>query len=164
MIRQGDEMEPDDPDPYSIQRMTEEEGVPSDDAFIHWLRTALADQVREKPLDPSLPWVSLRIVDAPESRALNCQWRGRDYATNVLSFPASVAGFLGDIVLCAPVVAQEAAEQHKPPQDHWAHLVVHGVLHLCGMDHQSDSQAEAMEAREALILDRLGIINPYINE
>ena len=110
--------------------------------------------------------VSVRIVDAEEGRALNQRWRERDRPTNVLSFPADLPPelelpLLGDLVLCAPVVLREAAEQGKRAEDHWAHLVIHGVLHLLGMDHQDDAEAEEMEQREREILATLGIGDPY---
>ena len=108
---------------------------------------------------------TIRLVDEVESRELNRQYRARDYPTNVLSFPADSDYLdydcLGDLVLCLPLVAREAAEQGKPVQAHWAHLVVHGMLHLQGYDHQSDLQADEMEALEIEILDTLGYTNPY---
>lgn len=118
--------------------------------------------------------ITLRVVDAEEGRALNRDFRGRDHATNVLSFPFSEippealaelgAPYIGDLVICAPVVAREAAEQDKSPAAHWAHMVIHGVLHLAGHDHQDDAEAEAMEAREREILAGLGFPDPYAGE
>ena len=115
--------------------------------------------------------LSIRVVGAAESRRLNAAWRGKDKPTNVLSFPSgmasggpSVAGDpvpLGDLVICAPVVAREAREQGKSLQAHWAHMVVHGVLHLWGYDHEVDRDADVMEAREAMLLANLGYANPY---
>lgn len=110
--------------------------------------------------------VCLRVVGPTEARRLNRDWRGRDYATNVLSFPAGEVGVpgprpLGDIVLCASVVAREAREQGKPLAAHWAHLVVHGVLHLLGHDHEADGEARRMERREIAVLRALGFPNPY---
>ncbi|MCB1866672.1 MAG: rRNA maturation RNase YbeY [Chromatiales bacterium] len=110
--------------------------------------------------------VTIRIVNEREGAALNRDWRGRDYATNVLSFPLGDADSgpdapLGDLVVCAPVVAREAAEQGKPVDAHWAHMVVHGALHLAGLDHERDDEAEAMEALEAEILAGLGFSDPY---
>ena len=110
--------------------------------------------------------LSIRIVDIAEGRALNRDYRGKDYATNVLSFPAELPPgvslpLIGDLAICAPVVAREAAEQGKDPRDHWAHMTVHGVLHLLGYDHIQDSEAEAMEALETRILAGLGIADPY---
>lgn len=113
--------------------------------------------------------LSIRVVDASEGRALNRDYRHNDYATNVLSFPVELpegvtVDWLGDLVLCAPVVAREAIEQGKPLQAHYAHMVVHGVLHLLGLDHQNDHDAEAMEAEERRILALLGIADPYAGE
>jgi probable rRNA maturation factor len=110
--------------------------------------------------------VSLRVVGPIEGRRLNRDYRGRDYATNVLSFPAgSLPAIeprpLGDLVVCASVVAREAREQHKPVRAHWAHLVVHGVLHLLGHDHEDDADALRMERREIAVLRALGFANPY---
>ena len=113
--------------------------------------------------------ITVRVVDEAESRALNHRYRGRDYATNVLSFPfepppglsAEEAGVIGDLAVCAPVVAREAAEQGKPEADHWAHMLVHGALHLIGYDHQHDAEAERMEDEERRILSELGIPDPY---
>nr|WP_207161099.1 rRNA maturation RNase YbeY [Halorhodospira halophila] len=113
--------------------------------------------------------LTVRIVDEDESRALNRDYRGRDKPTNVLSFPcelppglpAEAAQILGDLVVCAPVVAREAAEQGKPEADHWAHMLVHGALHLLGYDHEDPAQAERMEAEERRILAALGVPDPY---
>ena len=112
--------------------------------------------------------LAIRIVDGEEGRDLNARFRGRDYPTNVLSFPAELPPgvdlpLLGDIVLCAPVIAREAAEQSKPLRAHYAHMVVHGVLHLLGFDHVDSAEAEAMEAEEVGILAGLGIADPYRN-
>jgi probable rRNA maturation factor len=110
-------------------------------------------------------------VDEAEGRALNKQYRNKDSATNVLSFPladaelaklpAEVPLALGDIVICGPVVAREASEQGKDSADHWAHMLVHGALHLFGYDHQTDEQAQEMAAYEARILAVGGVENPY---
>jgi len=117
--------------------------------------------------------VAVRVVGLAEGRRLNLVWRGRDYATNVLSFPVPVGvppvpgtarrriRPLGDIVLCAPVVAREAALQGKPPLAHWAHLVVHGCLHLLGHDHERAIDARRMERRERRVLAALGFSDPY---
>ena len=114
--------------------------------------------------------LAIRIVGKRESRRLNAHWRGKDYATNVLSFP--VEGLppvirprpLGDLVICAPVVAAEALEQGKTQSAHWAHMVVHGVLHLLGHDHEQDAEAVRMERLERRILARLGFPDPYAAE
>ncbi|GGZ54332.1 endoribonuclease YbeY [Lysobacter xinjiangensis] len=138
-------------------------GVPSSASFRKWVAAALAD--RDAPAE-----MAIRIVGPDEGRKLNRTYRGKDYATNVLSFPAELPEglpedvelpLLGDLVICAEVVAREAAEQGKRPADHWAHLVVHGTLHLLGWDHEADDEAEAMEAREREILAGLGIADPY---
>lgn len=110
--------------------------------------------------------VTLRIVDAPEGRELNRDYRGKDYATNVLSFPFEAPpgvelGLLGDLVVCAGVVEHEASEQGKTAQAHWAHLVIHGMLHLQGYDHQDTDDAETMEQLEIRLLAGLGIPDPY---
>jgi probable rRNA maturation factor len=108
--------------------------------------------------------LGIRVVGSAESRALNARWRGRDKATNVLSFqaPPGFAGRqIGDIVVCAPVVAREAREQGKPLADHWAHMVVHGTLHLIGFDHGAARDARRMEGRERALLARIGVADPY---
>lgn len=113
--------------------------------------------------------LSIRLVDEPEGRTLNRDYRHKDYATNVLSFPVELpegvpVDWLGDLVLCAPVVAREASEQGKTLRAHYAHLVVHGVLHLLGFDHENKRDAERMEAEERRILAQLGIADPYAGE
>jgi probable rRNA maturation factor len=107
--------------------------------------------------------ITVRIVDIDEGRALNRDYRHKDYATNVLTFNyATDPVVMADLVLCAPVVAREAADQGKTLADHYAHLLVHGTLHAQGWDHEtSEADAEAMEAREAEVLARLGVANPY---
>lgn len=124
--------------------------------------TRAARKVRRRtaPLE-----LTIRIVGNAESRVLNRTWRGKDKPTNVLSFTADPdmpgAGELGDLAICAPVVAREAREQGKRRQAHWAHMVVHGVLHLLGFDHENDDEAAIMEANETKILAHFGILNPY---
>lgn len=137
----------------------ERKGVPSAASFRRWAQAAIAGRRREAEL-------SIRIVGEDEGRALNRDYRGRDYATNVLSFPADLPEgvglpLLGDLAICAPVVAREAADQGKRASDHYAHLTVHGVLHLLGWDHEDDAGAEAMEALEREILAGLGVADPY---
>jgi probable rRNA maturation factor len=111
--------------------------------------------------------VAIKVVDSTESAELNAYYRHKNYATNVLSFPVPVGfaagGHLGDLALCASVVIEEANTQHKNPNDHWAHLVVHGVLHLLGYDHEVPKDAKKMEALEVRILANLDIKNPYIH-
>lgn len=136
-------------------------GVPSTASFRLWVEAALRGAKRRKAAE-----LAIRIVDAKEGRTLNRDYRGKDYATNVLSFPVELPPgvnlpLIGDLVICAPVVVREAAEQGKPSRHHWAHMTVHGVLHLLGYDHIEDKEAEAMEALETRILAGLGIDDPY---
>lgn len=106
--------------------------------------------------------LTVRIVDAPEGRRLNHDYRGKDGATNVLTFDyAQEPVVSADLVLCAPVVAQEAKEQHKTLEEHYAHLLIHGALHAQGWDHECDEDAQVMELRESEIMARLGFANPY---
>ncbi|MFN3843383.1 MAG: rRNA maturation RNase YbeY [Rehaibacterium terrae] len=135
-------------------------GLPAPQSFRKWAEAALSGRVRRADL-------AIRLVGEREGRALNRHYRGKDYATNVLSFPAELPDgvslpILGDIVLCAPVVAREAREHGKPLAAHYAHLTVHGVLHLLGMDHDDPLEAEAMEQLEREILAGLGIADPYL--
>ena len=117
-----------------------------------WVRAALAAPGQ----------ITVRIVDAPEGRALNRDYRGKDYATNVLTFDyAHEPEVMADLVLCAPVVAQEAGEQRISVADHYAHLLVHGTLHAQGWDHEDADEATAMEAQESAILLGLGLADPY---
>lgn len=124
---------------------------------------ATLEEVAEVEEPPDL---CIRLVDAPESRALNCRYRGFDMPTNVLSFPAEaeVPGprLLGDLVICAPVVRSEARTQDKAANDHFAHMVVHGVLHLLGHDHEDRKAASQMEALELRVLGRFGVSDPYL--
>ncbi len=107
--------------------------------------------------------VTIRIVDAQEALELNSQYRGKDYATNVLTFPLTETPHLmGDIIICAPVVAAEAKAQNKDLMAHYAHLTVHGLLHLHGYDHETEPQAELMESIEIQTLTKLGYANPYL--
>ena len=134
-------------------------GLPSAASFRKWAAAAAQGRIRRADL-------AIRLVDAKEGRALNRHYRGKDYATNVLSFPADLPEgvklpLLGDLVICAPVVAREAKEQGKPLAAHYAHLTVHGVLHLLGLDHEDEREAEAMELLEREILAGLGIPDPY---
>jgi len=145
-----------------------EADVPAEAAFRVWVAQALAmcpAASSSKPLT-----LGIRIVDEQESAQLNRDFRGKDYATNVLSFspelPAMVLEALedcplGDLAICAPVVLREAAEQGKSAQAHWAHMVIHGLLHLQGHDHETDAQADVMEDLERRILKELGFTDPY---
>lgn len=134
-------------------------GLPSAAAFTRWVEAAVAR--RRKPTE-----VSIHVVDANEGRELNLRYRHKDYATNVLSFCADLPAeiehpLLGDVILCAPVIELEAQAQGKPIMDHWAHLTIHGVLHLLGHDHETIAEAREMEALERQILDSIGIPDPY---
>ncbi len=126
--------------------------LPKPSALRRWARAALERDAA----------VALRFVGAREGRTLNALYRGKDYATNVLTFVYDdVSPLTGDLVLCAPVLRNEARAQHKPLADHCAHLVVHGMLHLQGYDHDTDARARAMEARERSLLAHFDIGDPY---
>ncbi|ODS63521.1 MAG: rRNA maturation RNase YbeY [Arenimonas sp. SCN 70-307] len=134
-------------------------GLPAATSFRKWAAAAARGRIRKADL-------AIRLVDEKEGRALNHHYRGKDYATNVLSFPADLPDgvdlpLLGDLVICAPVVAREAREQGKDLAAHYAHLTVHGVLHLLGLDHEDEREAEAMEQLEREILAGLGLPDPY---
>jgi probable rRNA maturation factor len=133
--------------------------VPRRPQFMQWAEAALPRRQRRGML-------SVRVVGAARSRSLNARYRRQDKPTNVLSFAGAgrvAAGLhdLGELVICAPVVAREAASQGKSAEAHWAHLTVHGVLHLLGFDHEGAAEAAKMAAREVQILDRLGFSDPY---
>jgi len=137
-------------------------GVPGRPAFRRWVAAtiAAADPTRQRAA------LTPRVVDEAEGRLLNRDWRGSDYATNVLSFAADGVGhvapeLLGDLVLCAPVLAREAAAAGRAADLHWAHLVVHGTLHLLGHAHDEPQQAARMEALERQVLASLGFPDPY---
>jgi len=141
------------------QRVSYAPGIPPDADFERWALAACS-------VGEGAGGLVIRMVDEEESRTLNRDYRGIDRPTNVLSFPFEsppgvVLDHLGDLVICAQVVAREAAEQGKPPEHHWAHMVVHGVLHLLDYDHHSDEEAEQMELLEREILGELGIPDPY---
>ena len=134
--------------------------IPPATALEGWITAALQSQNLEEAE------VSLYIVDEKESQELNAQYRGKDKPTNVLSFPADIPEevgipLLGDLVVCAPVVEREAGEQGKSLEAHWAHMLVHGSLHLLGFDHIHDDEAEVMESLETKIVTGLGFPAPY---
>lgn len=143
----------------AVQRVSRARGLPGAASITDWSRAALAGS------GPGTAEVTVRLVDEAESADLNKRYRGKRGATNVLSFsydPApGKAGLAGDLVICAPVVQREAAQQDKRPRAHWAHMVVHGILHLRGFDHVRETDAEIMEALEIRILKRLGFSAPY---
>jgi probable rRNA maturation factor len=135
-------------------------GVPLARSFERWI--GAIPQLRRR----REAGVNILVVGLAAGRRYNREFRGRDYATNVLSFPYEAmprerSALLGDLVICAPVVAREAREQHKAARDHYAHMTIHGVLHLLGHDHEHDVEAERMEALERRILASLGIGDPY---
>lgn len=146
-----------------IQRAAHTAGIPADEQFLGWVEAV--------PAAPGLKYtLDIRVVGEDEAQRFNRDYRGRDYATNVLSFPADLPGglpddirkgMLGDLLICAPVVVREAQEQNRPVQDHWAHLTIHGILHLLGYDHEQPEDATVMEALETEILAGLGIPDPY---
>jgi probable rRNA maturation factor len=155
-----------------LQLATEAETVPSIEQLEQWVNLATAQLENAAE-------VTIRLVDDAESQQLNLDYRGKDKPTNVLSFPAEMDEFeaefdipelmaelgddsyLGDLVISAPTVEREAQEQKKSLMDHWAHLVIHGCLHLQGYDHIEDAEAEIMEGLEIQLLAKLGIANPY---
>ena len=134
-----------------IQRASRAAHIPSDAALRRWSRAALSRDAR----------VTLRYVAEAEGRRINHEFRGKDSATNVLTFIYSAKPLTGDIVICAPVVAREAKAQGKALDAHHAHLLVHGLLHLQGFDHERDADAKRMERRERAILEKLGFPDPY---
>ncbi|PAU78736.1 rRNA maturation RNase YbeY [Halovibrio salipaludis] len=141
-----------------LQPETSNASLPSEAAFQAWVQQGWQGSNAIE--------VTLRIVDEPEGHELNHQYRGKDYATNILSFPFEAPpgvdlGLLGDLVLCAGVVEREAREQGKALEAHWAHLVIHGMLHLQGYDHQDVNEAETMENLEVRLLAELGFSDPY---
>lgn len=142
-----------------IQIATNASDYPSEQLFQRWIDTVLTDQNQDSE-------VVIRLVDDTESAELNQQYRHKTGPTNILSFPFQAPeGFemdlLGDLVICAPLIAQEALQQHKILEHHWAHITIHGILHLLGYDHIEDAEAEEMEALEIQFLNMLNIANPY---
>lgn len=143
-----------------IESNSQSQQIPPVAELERWISAALRSQQLEEAE------VSLYIADEAESQELNSQYRGKDYPTNVLSFPADIpeevgVPLLGDLVVCAPVVEREAREQGKTLNAHWAHMLVHGCLHLLGFDHTEDGEAEEMEALETEIITGLGYPAPY---
>lgn len=149
-----------------LQNAIEDASTPDEPSFYRWLSAALEGRRNEAE-------VSIRLVDAPESQQLNAQYRGKDKPTNVLSFPfeapegipaEEINHLLGDLVICAPIIQQEAQQQNKPEENHWAHMVIHGTLHLLGYDHVTDEEATIMERLEREILATLAIPDPYLTD
>ena len=146
-----------------LQKAVEADDVPAEEDICNWVETVLSVAGNT---DQDIAELTVRIVDQDEITELNQQYRNKQGATNVLSFPADhdlplEVPLLGDLVICAPVVAKEAAEQAKSLQAHWAHMVIHGTLHLLGYDHIEEDQAAEMEQKEISILKNLGFSNPY---
>lgn len=142
---------------------SDDTNVPSEKQFYQWIWHALKNEY-------SHAQISLVLYNEDEARKFNHEYRGKDYATNVLSFalnegecwqPESTQTLIGDLIICPQVVAHEATEQNKPLMHHWAHLVIHGTLHLMGYDHIEDDEAKIMEALETQLLAQLNIANPY---
>ena len=129
--------------------------MPVENEILYWARSALNGNEGE---------VTIRITDEDEMRSLNHRWRNIDGPTNVLSFPLHEQGapLFGDVVICAPVLRQEAVQQAKSLDAHWAHMIIHGILHLIGYDHGNEKEAEVMEAKETAILQDLGFPDPYL--
>ncbi|HBA09658.1 MAG TPA: rRNA maturation RNase YbeY [Methylotenera mobilis] len=137
----------------TIQYASQASNLPTASQFRKWAKAALRVDTE----------VTIRIVDAEEGKMLNNTYRGKDYATNVLTFPLTEDPHLmGDIIICAPVVEAEAKAQQKSLDAHFAHLTVHGILHLHGYDHETDPQAELMEGLETAIVTKLGYASPYL--
>jgi len=149
-----------------IQVACDDPGIPPKSEIQSWIEDAVCGS---RPPDAGDVEVAVRIVDAGEIRTLNCLYRQQDKATNVLSFPVGemeglphgASRSLGDVVVCASVVAAEADEQEKQLADHWGHMLVHGTLHLLGFDHRTDAEAVEMEARETEILAARNVTDPY---
>ena len=142
-----------------LQIAIDSNALPTRDQFETWVRLALGNTMAEAEL-------TIRLVNKHESQSLNHTYRGKDKPTNVLSFPFESPPevelpLLGDLVICVPVVEAEASEQNKTLEAHWAHMVVHGCLHLLGYDHIVDSEAEEMESLETQLIESLGFPNPY---
>lgn len=144
-----------------VQRAVSNISIPSTAQFKRWAKAVLQEKMANAE-------VTIRVVDKDEITTLNSTYRHKNKPTNVLSFPFEMpegveleTPILGDIVICAEVIEAEARDQHKPVEAHWAHMVVHGLLHLLGYDHEKDDDAEKMETEEIAILGELGFNNPY---
>ena len=145
-----------------IQSASSTEDAPDEQSMQRWVSAAIVSKTGDTEL-------SIRIVDERESQELNQTFRGSSGPTNVLSFPFDAEipeplPLIGDVVICAPVVAREAEQQNKELKAHWAHMIVHGVLHLQGYDHQNDTEAVIMETLETEIMQKLGFPPPYIGQ
>lgn len=155
-----------------LQLASDCDGIPTQGEITLWLDTLLScQQIADKE-------ITVRIVDDAEIKQLNQQYRGKDKSTNVLSFPfempeigmpddiqidESICNFLGDVVICAQVVKLESEQQNKVLSHHWAHMLIHGTLHLLGYDHMDDQEAQEMEGTEIHVLQKLAIDDPYQN-
>lgn len=142
-----------------IQSASSSEDAPDEESIKRWVSAVIGSKEGDTEL-------SVRIVDEPEGKKLNETYRGATGPTNVLSFPfdektPEPLPLIGDLVVCAPVVAREAQQQNKDLTAHWAHMIIHGVLHLLGYDHQNDSEAAIMETLETEIMQKLGFAPPY---
>lgn len=144
-----------------LQNAVNDDEIPNRFLLQRWVNEALTSRMETAEL-------CIRVVDETEITALNSQYRKKDKPTNVLSFPSDIpteikleTPYLGDLVVCASVLSQEAQQQNKTLEAHWAHIIIHGVLHLLGYDHIKDDEAELMEGIEIEILNRLGYANPY---
>ena len=146
----------------TLDLQSEVEGGPEEDDIRRWIEAVLETEAYTADVE-----LTVRVVDEDEMAALNTRYRHKTGPTNILSFPFEAPpgvelNLLGDLVIAAPVVKQEAREQGKTESAHWAHMIVHGTLHLLGYDHQESVEAEDMEAREIRILKQLGYSNPYL--
>ena len=142
-----------------VQIASSNDHIPANEKFLLWFKHCLPENKMHSE-------VSLRIVEVSEIQMLNLQYRGKDKPTNVLSFECGLPDeigvpLLGDIVICADVVEREAGDYNKPLEDYWAHMFIHGTLHLLGYDHVQESDAHIMEGKEKQILTRLGYAEPY---
>ena len=153
-----------------VQKVIDSDTIPANEIIGHWVKTTLLIETPDLASDTEFE-LTIRIVDKDEIQALNKTYRHKDKPTNVLSFPYEGFEFevpeevqlplLGDLIICHDIVVEEAQQQAKTIEEHWAHMVVHGVLHLKGYDHLEDSDAEQMEALEVRVLQQLGFSNPY---